>query len=81
MAGNILFGGLIGVAVDSSTGATNDLVPNPIEVKLAPIKSKSDSNKSLDGPEKERGEEEPLSFKIEFKPLSDGFMLFSVSSA
>jgi hypothetical protein len=34
MAGNVLVGGLIGVAIDSSTGATQDLVPNPAFVKL-----------------------------------------------
>jgi hypothetical protein len=34
MAGNVLVGGLIGVVVDSSTGATQDLVPNPAFVKL-----------------------------------------------
>lgn len=36
MAGNVLVGGLIGVVVDSSTGATQDLVPNPAFVKLEP---------------------------------------------
>tara|TARA_B100001093_G_scaffold515280_1_gene591276 strand:+ start:503 stop:910 length:408 start_codon:yes stop_codon:yes gene_type:complete len=37
MAGNVLLGGLIGVAVDSSTGAMNDLFPNPLVVALIPI--------------------------------------------
>jgi hypothetical protein len=37
MAGNILFGGLIGVAVDAATGATQDLEPNPLRVKLVPL--------------------------------------------
>lgn len=37
MAGNIILGGLIGVAVDSSTGAMNDLFPNPLVVTLIPI--------------------------------------------
>lgn len=36
MAGNALVGGLIGVVVDSSTGATQDLTPNPALVKLEP---------------------------------------------
>lgn len=36
MAGNALIGGLIGVVVDSSTGATQDLTPNPAFVKLEP---------------------------------------------
>jgi len=34
MAGNIIFGGIIGAGVDASTGATRDLVPNPVEVAL-----------------------------------------------
>jgi hypothetical protein len=37
MAGNVLLGGFIGAGVDASTGAMNDLVPNPIEVNLVPI--------------------------------------------
>lgn len=34
MAGNVLVGGLIGVAVDAGSGATQDLVPNPLNVTL-----------------------------------------------
>ena len=34
MAGNVLVGGLIGVAVDANSGAMFDLVPNPLEVTL-----------------------------------------------
>ena len=34
MAGNVLLGGLIGVAVDASSGAMKDLMPNPLVVKL-----------------------------------------------
>jgi hypothetical protein len=34
MAGNVVFGGLIGVAVDSSSGAMKDLTPNPVRVIL-----------------------------------------------
>lgn len=37
MAGNVLVGGIIGVAVDAGSGAMNDLKPNPISVKLNPI--------------------------------------------
>jgi hypothetical protein len=37
LAGNILLGGLIGAAVDASTGAAYDLVPNPISVKLVAL--------------------------------------------
>jgi len=38
MAGNIIIGGIIGMGVDAATGATKDLKPNPIDVKLVPIK-------------------------------------------
>jgi hypothetical protein len=38
MAGNVLFGGLIGAAVDAGSGAMKDLKPNPVKVKLEPIK-------------------------------------------
>jgi len=34
MAGNVLVGGLIGVVVDSNSGAMFDLVPNPLDVTL-----------------------------------------------
>ena len=37
MAGNILFGGLIGAAVDAGSGAMYDLKPNPVEVTLMPL--------------------------------------------
>lgn len=37
--GNILLGGLIGLAVDSSTGAGKDLYPNPLVVKMEKISS------------------------------------------
>jgi len=36
LAGNILIGGLIGVGVDATSGALNDLTPNPLVVVLAP---------------------------------------------
>jgi hypothetical protein len=34
MAGNVLAGGLIGLGVDAATGASQDLTPNPVDVKL-----------------------------------------------
>lgn len=34
MAGNILVGGIIGAGVDASSGALNDLTPNPLIVEL-----------------------------------------------
>ena len=35
-AGNIIAGGIIGMAVDGSNGSMNDLVPNPVKVTLEP---------------------------------------------
>ena len=34
MAGNVVLGGLVGAGVDVYTGASKELVPNPIDVKL-----------------------------------------------
>lgn len=34
VAGNVLAGGIIGLGVDAATGASQDLVPNPIDVTL-----------------------------------------------
>lgn len=43
IAGNIIFGGLIGGAVDASSGASNTLVPKQVFVKLKKIMN--DENK------------------------------------
>jgi hypothetical protein len=37
MAGNVIFGGLIGAAVDGTNGSMQDLTPNPLEVTLEPV--------------------------------------------
>lgn len=34
VAGNVLVGGIIGLGVDAATGASQELVPNPLEVTL-----------------------------------------------
>ena len=34
VAGNVLVGGLIGLGIDSATGAAKELVPNPLLVEL-----------------------------------------------
>lgn len=34
MAGNVLVGGIIGIGVDAASGATQDLTPNPVVLKL-----------------------------------------------
>ena len=36
LAGNVLVGGLIGAGVDATSGALNDLTPNPLIVTLEP---------------------------------------------
>lgn len=45
MAGNVLFGGIIGAGVDASTGAMKDLTPNPIEITLSKIGEVSEQNR------------------------------------
>jgi hypothetical protein len=35
MAGNVIFGGLVGVVADATSGAMKDLYPNPLIAKLA----------------------------------------------
>lgn len=41
VAGNVLVGGVIGLGVDLYTGASQDLVPNPVTVKLEPEEAKA----------------------------------------
>lgn len=36
LAGNVIFGGIVGGAVDVTSGALNDLTPNPLIVILQP---------------------------------------------
>ncbi|KAA2235674.1 translation initiation factor 2 [Salinarimonas soli] len=38
LAGNAIFGGIIGVVVDANTGASMDHVPNPVVARLQPIR-------------------------------------------
>ena len=42
MAGNLLVGGLIGMGVDAATGATKELKPNPLYVKMVPSAKTAD---------------------------------------
>lgn len=37
MAGNVLVGGIIGVGVDAASGATKELKPNPLVIKMVPL--------------------------------------------
>jgi hypothetical protein len=39
MAGNLIVGGIVGMATDASTGATLDHVPNPVSVELRPARA------------------------------------------
>jgi hypothetical protein len=39
MAGNVIFGGIIGAGVDASNGAMMNLKPNPLTVTLVPVGS------------------------------------------
>lgn len=43
MAGNVLIGGVVGLIVDASTGATKDLRPNPLAVTLVALTSDADA--------------------------------------
>ena len=36
MAGNVVLGGVLGMAVDASDGSMNDFKPNPLKVTLDP---------------------------------------------
>lgn len=38
LAGNLVFGGVVGGVVDATSGAMNDLTPNPLIVTLAPAR-------------------------------------------
>lgn len=42
MAGNLVFGGVIGAVVDGTSGAMNDLKPNPLIVVMEPENSSSE---------------------------------------
>ena len=46
MAGNLLFGGIIGAGIDASNGSMKDLTPNPVSVTLEPISEQTPSIKN-----------------------------------
>lgn len=48
MAGNVLVGGLIGIGVDATSGATQDLTPNPLMLTLEPIPPEPAAETSAD---------------------------------
>lgn len=41
VAGNVILGGVIGLGVDMATGASQDLVPNNVLIKLEPLDAAS----------------------------------------
>lgn len=41
LAGNAVVGGIIGIAVDATSGAYNSLYPNPVSVRLVPAEERS----------------------------------------
>lgn len=45
MAGNVILGGGIGAIVDANTGATQQLVPNPLVVALEPLENETSGSK------------------------------------
>ena len=49
-AGNVLIGGIIGAAVDGSSGARNNLTPNPLRVKLVPLEAAANVGEASTGP-------------------------------
>jgi hypothetical protein len=44
LAGNVLVGGLVGLTVDAASGATQKLVPNPLNVTLEPVQAAAGGN-------------------------------------
>jgi hypothetical protein len=48
LAGNVLLGGVVGLGVDGFSGATKDLVPNPIQVTLEKIEVEVEKSSTED---------------------------------
>jgi len=46
VAGNVLLGGVIGLGVDLATGASQDLTPNPVTLKLEPVVKAAEAPKA-----------------------------------
>ena len=74
MAGNVLLGGIIGAGVDAATGATKDLKPNPIDVKLVPIKQGDKP------PEQTNIEGKEINLKLSIVESGDHYLLSVVQS-
>jgi len=59
LAGNIFLGGIIGAGVDAGTGATRELLPNPLRVKLEPETEQGEEN--ISKADKSESEKSPSS--------------------
>jgi PDZ domain/PEGA domain len=46
LAGNVILGGLIGLAVDSASGATKGLQPNPLDLRLVAVSTAQPTSQS-----------------------------------
>lgn len=67
-AGNVLFGGLIGMGVDASTGAALDHYPSPVAFLMEPAAAAPSATTS--GPRKRRAPK-ALAFKPDPEPAQD----------
>ena len=67
MAGNVLLGGIIGAGVDAATGATKNLKPNPIDVKLVPIQEEPPAG------DQTLLEHKELFFRISISETAEGY--------
>ncbi len=61
--GNLLLGGMVGVAIDSSNGANKQLSPNPLKVRLTPV-GQTTAEVLLDKNGKEAGTVEAYNDKV-----------------
>src|SRR2546430_1080124 len=46
MGGNLILGGIIGAGVDAASGAYKSLYPNPVSVRLVPVRGKYSTTRS-----------------------------------
>ncbi|TXK59802.1 PEGA domain-containing protein [Alkalisalibacterium limincola] len=56
MAGNVLIGGVVGLVVDASTGASKDLRPNPLAVTLVGLPAREGGPGSVAGASPEQAD-------------------------
>jgi hypothetical protein len=46
MGGNLILGGLIGVGIDAASGSYKSLYPNPVSVRLVPVREEYSTTRS-----------------------------------